>query len=217
MTTKLLLADDHEIVRQGLRELLATVPDMTVVGEADDGRLAVQLTKELRPDVILMDIEMPGLNGIEATRQIAKEVPRAKVLGLSMHSQCGFVSEMLKAGACGYLHKNCTLDEIVRGIHAALANQIYLTPAIAGAVVSDYMYCISHPREPVHPALTDREREVLRLVTEGASSKEIALQLRLSVKTVEGYRRQIMDKLDKHSLPELTKYAVLAGLTFLET
>jgi len=219
MPITILLADDHEIVREGLRTLFNSQPDMEVVGEAPNGRLAVQRATELLPNVVLMDVQMPDMNGVEATRQIVDQVPNTRIIALSVHSHQQFVSEMLKAGASGYLHKNCTFDELLRAVRTAVAGQIYLSPGITGALVDDYIGHLSQHLGHDAPAaqLTDREREVLQLLAEGKSAKEIALQLRLSGKTVEGYRRQIMNKLNLHSIAELTKYAILHGLAFLES
>ena len=192
---------------------------MQVVAEANDGRSAVQLAQELQPDVVVMDVGMPGLNGIEATRQITNREPEAKVVALSMHSDRRFMGEMLKAGAKGYLLKDGAFEELATAIRSVVANKVYLSPRIADVVVDDYVR-----RTPGQAAgdtsafakLTPREREVLQLMAEGRATKEIAMDLKVSIKTVETHRRQIMEKLQIHSVAELTKYAIREGLTSLD-
>ncbi len=217
MSIKILLADDHRIMRSGLHSLLDKEPDMEVVAEAENGRMTVQLARKLSPDVVIMDISMPDLNGIEASRQILSDAPDIKVVALSMHSDEQFVVEMLDAGASGYLLKDCALEELCLAIRAVVANQYYLSPGIASILVKDYRRELSRAKPPGSPGLTPREREVLQLVAEGNSSKKIASLLYVSVKTVEAHRHQIMDKLNIHSVAELTKYAILKGITSLET
>ncbi len=212
MATKVLIADDHGIVREGLRSLIENESDMTVVGEADSGRAAVQLAGKLAPDVVIMDVSMPDLNGMEATRQIMKATPDAKVVALSMHSDKRFVGGMLSAGACAYLLKDCAFDELVRAVRAVVAGGVYLSPAIAGVVVKDYA---GRPAGPAG-ALSPREREVLQLLAEGLATKEVAARLLVSPKTIETHRKQLMDKLGLRSVAELTKYAVREGLTSLD-
>ena len=212
---RILLADDHQIVREGLRTMLAQHDDMAVVGEAGDGRAAVAMVEELGPDVVVMDVGMPGLNGIEATRQIISREPDAKVLALSMHSDRRFMGEMLKAGAKGYLLKDGAFEELATAIRSVVADKIYLSPKIADVVVDDY---VRRPAEGgIEPSafarLTPREREVLQLMAEGRATKEIAMDLRVSIKTVETHRRQIMEKLQIYSVAQLTKYAIREGLT----
>ena len=216
MTIKILLADDHKITRQGLRSLLEKQSDMAVVAEAEDGRTAVQMVEKLSPDVVIMDVSMPDLNGIEATRQIISRNSKVKIIALSMHSDRLFVSEMLKSGACGYLLKDCAFEELARAIRAVVDGKTYLSPAISGVVVDDYLHRLSKTDSPNGQILTNREREVLQLLAEGKSTKQIALKLHISVKTVETHRRQMMDKLDIHTVAELTKYAIRKGLTSLE-
>jgi DNA-binding NarL/FixJ family response regulator len=210
------LADDHKITRQGLRSLLEQQPDMEVVGEAEEGRTAVRLAKELSPDVIIMDVSMPDLNGIEATRQIVNRSPTTKVVALSMHSDTLFVSEMLKSGASGYMLKDCAFEELERAIRTVVAGRTYLSPSISGVVVDDYLHRLMKGDSGGEDVLTHREKEVLQLVAEGKSTKRIALDLHVSIKTVETHRRQIMEKLDLHSVAELTKYAIRKGYTLLE-
>jgi DNA-binding NarL/FixJ family response regulator len=216
MSIKILLTDDHAIIRQGLRSLLEKQPDIEVVAEAEDGRQAFELVRKLLPDIVVMDVSMPNLNGIEATRQIHREFPAVKVIALSMHSNRRFVGDMLKAGAAGYILKEGLFDELVQAIHAIENGDIYLSPRVTGVVVDDYVNRLSRTGDSLLATLTSREREVLQLVAEGKSTKQIASDLHVSIKTIEANRRQIMDKLDIHSIAELTKYAIREGLTTLE-
>ena len=218
MAVKILLADDHKIVRDGLRSLIEKHPDMQVVGEACDGRATVNLVKELRPNIVIIDIGMPDLNGIEATRQIGSNNPNTKVIALSMHSDKRLVMKMLEAGACGYLLKDSAFDELSRAIETVVAGKIYLSPAVAGVVVEGVVRGTTSNGTAKTPIeLTAREREVLQLLAEGRSTKQIANNLNVSVKTVETHRRQVMEKLEIHSVAELTKNAEREGLTTLET
>jgi DNA-binding NarL/FixJ family response regulator len=217
MSIRILLADDHKIIRDGLRSLLEKQPDLEVVAEAGNGAKTVKLAQKLKPDVVIMDITMPDLNGIEATYQIMAELPNVKVIALSMHSDRRFVVGMLKAGASGYLLKDCAFDELIHTVHTVVSNRIYLTPGITDIVVDDYLRQMSTTNSSVTSVLTAREREVLQLLAEGKTTKQIADHLYLSVKTIETHRRQIMLKLDIHSIAELTKYAIREGLTPLET
>ncbi|TLY27426.1 MAG: response regulator transcription factor [Ignavibacteria bacterium] len=213
MGVRIIIADDHQIVREGLRSILQHDLNIDVVGLAENGRTTIELAKELKPDIVIMDISMPDLNGMEATRRILEENPAIKVIALSMHSDQQFVSEMLKAGASAYLLKDCALDELERAIRSVMGRQIYISPTVAGSVVKDYVHHLSKEKSSV---LTSREREVLQLIAEGKSAKQIAYQLKVSVKTIEGHRMHIMEKLDIYSVAELTKYAIRAGVTFLE-
>ncbi|MGE5809662.1 MAG: response regulator [Nitrospirota bacterium] len=215
MKIKVLLADDHIMMRGGLRMLLEQHAELAVVGEAEDGRETVRLAKKLLPDVVVMDIAMPDMNGIEATRQLFADRPGVKVIALSMHSDRHFVSEMLKAGATAYLLKQCAVDELITAIKTVLKNQTYLSPCISGVVVDHFVRNTSKLGSSAFSQLSDREREVLQLITEGKTSKEIASQLNLSIKTVEAHRMNIMEKLDIHTVAELTKYAIREGLTSL--
>ena len=218
MSIRILLADDHGIVRDGLRFLLNEESDIDVVGEAEDGRKALELVSKLMPDVVVMDITMPNLNGVDATRQITSRFPKVKVIALSIHSNRRFVADMLKAGASGYILKECLSDELIQAIRVVAAGVRYLSPTITGVVVDDYVeYLSATPPDSTLSILTEREHEVLQLLAEGKSTKQIALELHVSPKTVEANHRQIMEKLDVHSTAELTKYAIREGLTSLET
>jgi len=216
MSIKILIADDHKIFREGLRALIEKQPGMEVIEEVENGRKAVQLVRDLLPDVIIMDIAMPNLNGIEATRQIVAKIPSVKVIALSMHSDKRFVVEMLKAGASGYLLKDCAFEELAHAIRAVRTNRTYLSPKITDIMIKDYVRLFPKTKLSVFSVLTSRQREVLQLLSEGKTTSQIALDLQVSVKTVETYRQQIMDKLDIHSIAELTKYAIHEGLTSLE-
>jgi DNA-binding NarL/FixJ family response regulator len=211
---KIILADDHKIVRQGLRTMLESEADIEVIGEADDGRMAVRLARELSPQVIIMDVGMPDLNGIEATRQVLAESPGVKVIGLSMHCDRRFVMNMLKAGASGYLLKDSAFEELATAIRMVLGGKVYLSTEIANIVVKDYLQ--GGGDESVFSVLTPREREVLQLMAEGKSSRQIADHLIISIKTVETHRMQIMHKLQIFSVAELTKYAIREGLASLD-
>ncbi len=212
--TRVLLADDHKILRQGLRTLLEQEKEIQVVGEADNGRSSVKLTGELAPDVVIMDVAMPDLNGIDATRRITEVEPRTRVLALSMHSDGRYVKGMLQAGARGYILKDCAAEELTHAIRTVMAGQIYVSPGVTGAIVNDYVRQLSAVDEPA--TLTRREREVLQLLAEGGSTANIAAGLHLSVKTIETHRKRIMDKLGLRSIAELTKYAIREGITTVD-
>lgn len=214
MGIRILLADDHKLLREGLHSLIEQQPDMTVIAEAEDGRATVQLAAKMSPDIIVMDISMPGLNGMEATRQILSKDPGVKVLALSMHTDRRFIVEMLGAGASGYLLKDCAFEELIRAIHALADHRTYLSPKISDVVVKDYACRISKSLSSLS-VLSPREREVLQLLAEGKSTREIASVLQIGMKTVETYRQQIMEKLDIHTIAGLTKFAVREGLTSL--
>ena len=217
MGIRVVLADDHTMMLEGLRSLLEKQSDVEVVGEARDGRTAVQLAGKLTPDVVIMDVAMPGLNGIEATRQIMERNPDTKVLALSMHSDRQFVTEMLAVGASGYLLKDDAFDELVSAPQAVVEDRLYLGAEITDVILRDYVRSLS-TNEHTRPAgLTPREREVVQLLSEGLSTSEIACRLHVSEKTVHTHRQKVMDKLDIHTIAELTKYAVRRGLTALET
>jgi two-component system response regulator NreC len=217
MAINIIIADDHQIVRQGLKTLLEREPDLRVVAEAEDGRRTLTLVRELIPHVVVMDVEMPDLNGIEATRQILSEFPQVKIIALSMYSDRRFVVNMLKAGATGYLLKDCAFEELSQAIRLAMSNRIYLSPGVADVVVKDYVSHTVSPSPSVFSVLTAREREVLQLLSEGKRTSQIAEVLHISIKTVETHRQQIMHKLGIKSVAELTKYAIREGLTTLES
>jgi DNA-binding NarL/FixJ family response regulator len=217
MSVKILLADDHKIMRDGLRSLIEKQRGMEVVAEAENGRAAVKLTRKFRPDVIVMDINMPDLNGIEATRQIVAEFPGTKVVAFSMHTDHQFVAGALKAGVSGYLQKDSAFEELERAIRTVTNNQTYLSPRIAGDVVGGYVEKLVAEESADPASLTDREREVVQLYAEGHTTKQIADLLNLSVKTIETHRRHIMEKLNVTSIAELTKFAIREGLTTLDT
>ena len=216
MGIKILLADDHKLLREGLRALIEEQQNMTVIAEAENGRSAVQLSARLSPDIIVMDISMPGLNGIDATRRITAELPGVKVIALSMHADRNFVVEMFKAGAMGYLLKDCAFEELIRAINTVVANKAYLSAKLSDTMIKDYVNLFPGNNLSVFSALTNREREILQLLAEGKGTREISAGLNVSTKTVETFRRQIMKKLDIHSVAELTKYAIRAGLTSLD-
>lgn len=220
---RVVIADDHSIVRDGLRAMLAKVDDIEVVGEAEDGRAAVEAVRQLTPDIVVMDIGMSGLNGIEATRRIVDAGSETRIVALSMHSDRQYVSEMLKAGASGYLLKDSAFDELVVALRAVSRGEVYLARAVAGVVVDDYVHHLSGGGAPAQGgaagacrALSPREAEVLGLTAEGRNTKEIAAALSLSVKTVETHRRQIMDKLGIYNVAGLVKYALRHGIASLE-
>jgi DNA-binding NarL/FixJ family response regulator len=216
MSIRIVLADDHKIVREGLFTLIGNQVGMEVIAEAEDGRTAVQLVNDLVPDVVIMDVAMPGLNGMEATRQIVSKTRGSKVIALSMHSDRRFVVKMLQAGAHGYLLKDCAFEELIIAIRSVSENKMYLSPKISDILVKDYVRLFPETEVSHLSALTPREREVLQLLSEGKSTRQIASDLRVSVKTVETFRQQIMDKLDIHTVAELTKWAIREGLTSLE-
>jgi two-component system response regulator NreC len=213
MSIKVLIADDHQIVRDGLRSMLEKEPWIKVVGEAEEGRTTLRLARELAPDVIIMDVSMPDLNGIEATRQIVAEFPTIKVIALSMHNDRRFVLNMIKAGAKGYLLKDSAFKELTKAIKVVVSNQTYLSGEIADILVQDYLSFATPDEFSAFHLLSPREREVLQLLAEGRSSNQIAESLHISVKTVETHRAQLMAKLKIKTIAELTKYAIREGLT----
>lgn len=216
MSTRILLVDDHGIVREGLRSVLEKEEDLKVVGEAEDGREAFGLVGDLLPDIIVMDITMPNLNGVDATRQIVREFPEVRVIALSMHSNRMFVTNMLKAGASGYVLKECLSDELVEAVRTVAGGGWYLSPRITGVVIDDYVQHLSDiPDSPIE-VLTPREREVLQLIGEGKNTKQIALELHVSTKAIEANRRRMMEKLDAHSIPELVIKGIQGGLISVE-
>ena len=214
MTISVLLADDHRLLREGLRSLLESESEISVVGEADTGRVAVSMARELRPDVVIMDVAMPDLNGIEATRQLVSDAPGTRVVALSMHSNKRMVVEMLRAGASAYVLKLSAFDEVARAVRAAATGERYLSPSLANVVVDELV----SPDAPssAFSALTPREREVLQLLAEGKNTKEMAALLHISARTVDVHRKRVMDKLGMNSVAELTRYAMREGLVPLD-
>jgi DNA-binding NarL/FixJ family response regulator len=211
---KVLLADDHTVVRQGLRVLLEAEPDIAVVGEAANGREAVQLTKKLMPDVVVMDIAMPNLNGLEATRQIAKEVPTAKLLVLSSYNDDEYVHQITSAGATGYLLKQTAATELIKAVREARRGNAFFSPVVSRRLVERYRKAVlsGAPVNKRNNLLSPREAEVLQLIAEGLANKQIAAELSISIKTVEKHRQQVMDKLNIHDIAGLTRYALSKGI-----
>ena len=215
MSIRIVLADDHAILRHGLGQGLRQEAGMDIVGETGDGRTTVQVAKELCPDVVVMDISMPDLNGIEATREIRRVAPGVKVVALSMHSAKRYVMEMFRAGASGYLLKDCDFAEVAQAIRSVADGKTYVSPSVGNFVVNDLV----HPEQAAAGAfslLTQREREVLQLLAEGKTTKQIALCLHISPKTVEAHRLRVMNKLEIDNVAQLTKYAIQEGLTTAE-
>lgn len=204
----ILLADDHTIVRQGLKLILSAHSDMEVIGEAANGREAVELAQKLKPDIVLMDVAMPELTGIEATRRMLEANPRIRVLVLSMHKEAVYVREILKAGARGYILKDAIDSELLNAVRSVARGDGYISPAVSGALLSDYRQNVTDPAD----LLSNREREVLQLIAEGKTNKEIATRLNLSVYTVDSHRSKIMEKLNLHSTGELVRFAIKHGL-----
>jgi DNA-binding NarL/FixJ family response regulator len=213
---KILLADDHALMREGLRMLLEKLAGITIVGEADNGISAVRMARDLKPDLVLMDIAMPDLNGIEASRRIMAEAPRAKVIALSMHADKRFVRHMFAAGAAGYVLKGSAFEEVAAAIKTVAAGRIYISPKITDQVLADYVKQLAKSSAGAESPLSGREREVLQMLAEGKSSRKIAERLQVSVTTVDTHRKHIMDKLGFRTIAELTKYAVREGLTPLD-
>jgi len=215
MSIRILLIDDHQIMRQGLRSLLEQEEGIEVIAEADNGRNGVALLKNIDPDIVITDISMPELNGVETTHQILKKNPNIKVIALSMHSDEHFVRNILEAGASGYLLKDCAAEELHEAIRQVERGNIYLGPSITGIVVNNYVRRKQNPGLQNKEELTAKEREVLQLIAEGKSTSDISETLFVSVKTIETHRSHIMKKLKLHSIAELTKYALKEGLTTL--
>lgn len=216
MKTFVMIVDDHQIVRDGLKAILHNEEGIGVIAEADNGRSALRLVKELNPEIVIMDIAMPDMNGLEATRRISTEFPDVKVLILSMHQDKRMVIEVLNAGARGYLLKECASDELLRAIRTLLQGETYLSPKISSIVVKDLVKQQKGESSSEIDSLSSREREVLQLLAEGKSMKEIAFTLDVSIKTVEAFRKRLMDKLKVNSIAELTKIAIREGLTSLD-
>jgi two-component system response regulator NreC len=205
---RVLLADDHKMVRQGFRLILISQDDIEVAGETGNGRECVELARALNPDVVVMDVTMPELNGIEATRRIREISPYIRVLALSVHRDSVYVREMIRAGAEGYLLKESADTDLLDAVRLVAAGHSYLSPEVSGAILQDYRKHATNPLD----LLSAREREVLQLAAEGKTNKEIAVRLNLSVHTVDGHRSRIMDKLNLHSIGELVRFAVRNGL-----
>ena len=216
MTTRILLTEDQKIVREGLISLLENQTDMEVVGEAGDGREAVRLACELKPDIVVMDINMQEMDGIDATKQIVDKLPGTRIVVLSMYPKRSFIEGVLKAGASAYVLKDMAFSELVKAIKTVVDGEIYLCPKATGIMVNSYIRKEPEADNTFGAALTSREREILSILAEGKNTKQIALDLKISTKTVDTHRRHIMRKLDMQSLPELTKYAIRKGLTSLE-
>lgn len=208
-----MLADDHEIVREGLRAMLQTQNDIKVIGEAENGRQILKMMRQKKPDLVIMDIAMPELNGMDAARTIRDEFSGVRVIALSMHSDKRFVLGMLKAGASGYLLKECAFQELITAVNSVLSGGVYISPKIASHLVSDYVHISEDTLRSGIEMLSGREREVLQLIAEGKSTKEIASKLHISIKTVETRRKGIMDKLEMRSIADLVKLAIREGLT----
>ncbi len=215
MSVRILLVDDHQVLREGLRALVERQRDMEVVGEAGDGRTALQFVRDLQPDIVIMDVNMPGLDGIDATRLIAREYPKTRVLVLSMYLRKTFVSEMFKSGASGYILKEDAFAEIAKAIRTVITRERYVCSKVANLLVDEYLDCGT--AASADNVLTERETEVIRMVANGKTSKEIAVAMNASVKTIDAYRRQIMRKLDFTSVAELVKYAIREGLTGIDS
>ena len=213
MKTEILLVDDHPIFRQGLRSLIEKSETSVVTGEAGDGAEALRLADELQPDLVIMDLTMPVMNGIDATREITGKYPAIRVLALSMETNRFFVVEVLKAGATGYVLKDTAFSELLDAIDAVVRGETYLPRKVATLLVKEFLQCIPEDLSIAYQNLTPREREILQLVADGKSIKEIAFQLGISSKTVENQRQAVMQKLNLFSIAELTKYAVRHGLS----
>jgi len=213
MGINILIADNHKIFREAVGSLLSDEPDMEVVGVARDGRTAAQLARELQPDVVTMEISMPNLNGIDATRQITRETPKVKTIALSACRDKRSVCEMLKAGASGYVTKECAFEELVAAIRDVASNQVYLCSQVSRVVIDGFVNRLSKGDDSAYSVLTRKEREILQLIAEGKSTKVIAKELRLSTKTIDWHRSQVMKKLGIQSIAELVKYAINEGLT----
>jgi two-component system, NarL family, response regulator NreC len=205
---RILLVDDHAVVRQGFKMILAEQPDMEIIGEAGNGREALALAESLKPDIVVMDVAMPELNGIEATRRLGESVPHARVVALSMHKDSVYVREILRAGARGYLLKDSVAADLVSAVRSVARGEGYISPQVSNAVLDDYRRHVTNPID----TLTSREREVLQMLAEGKTNKEIAVILNLSVYTVDAHRGRIMEKLNLHSINELVRFAVRNGL-----
>ncbi len=214
-TIQLVIADNHTLVRAGFRSLVEELDGIEVVGEAENGRDALQLVETFKPQIVLMDIAMPEMNGLEATARISREFPQVKVLILSMHANEEYVYQALRSGASGYLLKDSGAEDLELALRAIARGETYLCPAVSKYVVSDYVRRLSQDQTPLDQ-ITPRQREILQLIAEGKSTKEIAELLYISTKTVETHRSQLMDRLDIHDIAGLVRYAIRIGLVVLE-
>lgn len=215
MTIRIIIADDHSILRDGLHALLEKQPGMKVVAESENGRALVKLAREILPDVVIMDIGMPELNGIDATRQLVAEIPGVKVIALSMRSDMRAVKEMFMAGARAYLSKDSAFEELAQAVRTVVRGQVYLSPEMSGTVMEDYIQQLIAATDSSTPVLTPREREVLQLLAEGKSTRRSAELLHVSIKTIEFHRQQLMNKLGIDNVADLVKYAIREGITSL--
>ena len=209
---RVVIADDHKIVRQGLNLILSQQPDVTVVGEASDGRAAVELTAQLNPTVVVLDLSMPGCSGLEATRTIRQQCPQSQVLILSMHRETPYVRETLRAGAKGYVLKGCIDSDLVTAVRAVARGEAYLSPAISNTVIEEYRDNVQDPLNSVTP----RELQLLKMLADGKTSKEIATELRISVYTVDAHRSRLMKKLKLRTIGEVIRFAIQRGLVSLD-
>ncbi len=216
MSIRIIIVDDHGIIRQGLCSLLESQPDIEVIGQAEDGHNAIELVREMQPDIVITDVTMPNLNGVDATRQITQLFPKVKVIGLSGHTDNSFVTGMLKAGASAYVLKHCLFDELLEAIQVVSRGDRYLSPEVTKGIVSNYVRLLCESNASPLGILSEREREVLQLIAEGKSTKQIALDLHVSTKAIESNRRKIMQKLNSNNIAELVKLAIAGGLASLE-
>ena len=218
MSIRVIIADDHVVMREGLRCLLEHREGYLVVGEAGNGREVITKAKAIRPDVIVMDVTMPELNGVEATRRVVEDLPQVKVVALSVHANTEVISDMLRAGASAFVLKDCAFDELDEAIHVAVDGRKYLTPRVTGDLIDDYVDQVNkgEPGRGLLKSLSSQEREVLQLVSEGKTTKEIAVSLHKSNKAIEATRSRVMDKLDAHSVAELVRVSIASGLTPLK-
>lgn len=216
MNIRILIVDDHSITREGLKVLLNKIENFEVIAEAENGRVALSMARKLQPDVVVMDINMPDLNGVDASRQILSELPQTRIIALSMYSDKSYVRGMLKSGVAGYLLKNCAFEELQGAIDTVMRGQTYLSPKISEIVRKEFVKMMTTEEIGTTELLTDKEREVLQLIAEGRKTKEIAERLHISVKTVEARRSKIMEKLNINNVAGLTKFAIREGLTSIE-
>lgn len=216
MSIRIIIVDDHRIIRQGLCSLLESQPDIEVIGQAEDGQNAIELVREMQPDIVITDLTMPNLNGIDATSQIKQSFPKVKVIGLSGHTDNSFVIAMLKAGASAYVLKHCLFDELLEAIQVVSQDGRYLSPEVTKGIVDNYVRLLSESDGSPLLTLSERERQVLQLIAEGKSTKQIALDLHVNAKAIESNRRKIMQKLNSHNIAELVKLAITGRITSLE-